>query len=67
LDEFPLSRGQFVQANIFEALGIGDQDMEASVEITVVSGGPVAAYASEIDNHTQDPILVPAMPMESPQ
>ena len=62
-----LAPSQFLQQNIFDALGIGDMDGEVSVEIGVVSGGPVAAYASEIDNRTQDPILIPAVPMESPQ
>ena len=35
--------------------------MDGSVRIEVLSGGPVAAYASVIDNGTQDPILVPAV------
>jgi hypothetical protein len=64
LSEWWLAPGQFLQANLFEALGIGDLDGWASVEISVTSGGPVAAYASEIDNRTQDPILIPAIPME---
>ena len=62
-----LAPAQFLQENIFDVLGIGDMDGAASVEIGVVSGGPVAAYASEIDNRTQDPILIPAVTMESPQ
>ena len=34
--------------------------VSGSVEIEVASGGPVAVYASIIDNRTQDPIMVPA-------
>ena len=54
-----------MQYNIFQALGI-DEEMHASIEVHVVSGGPVAVYASEIDNRTQDPILVPAVVPASP-
>ena len=53
--------GEFTQSNLFNTLGPGVMTMEASIEVTVISGGPVAIYASEIDNLTQDPILVPAM------
>jgi len=63
ISDFPLQPAQFLQSNVFAALSIGDMDMEASLEIRVQQGGPVAAYASEIDNRTQDPILVPAVPM----
>jgi hypothetical protein len=63
LPEFWIAPGKYIQANIFQVLGV-DVDMSASIELRVVSGGPVAAYASEIDNRTQDPILVPAVPVE---
>jgi hypothetical protein len=64
LPEFSMWPGQFLQQNIFQTLGQGDVEMNGSIEIHVLSGGPVAAYASEIDNRTQDPILIPAVPME---
>jgi len=65
--EYWIPPGKFVQHNIFQALGLDDQEIHASIEVHVVSGGPVAVYASEIDNRTQDPILVPAMTPESMQ
>jgi hypothetical protein len=40
--------------------------MDGTVEIRVLSGGPVAAYASQIDNRTQDPILIPAIGLDVP-
>ncbi len=66
LPEYWIPPSKFVQYNIFEALGIGDMEVHASIELHVVSGGPVAVYASEIDNRTQDPILVPAVVAASP-
>jgi hypothetical protein len=60
LPSYWIPAGKFIQYNIFQALGI-DEDVQASIEVQVVSGGPVAVYASEIDNRTQDPILVPAV------
>jgi hypothetical protein len=66
LSEYWIPPAKFLQYNIFQALGI-DEEMHASIEVHVVSGGPVAVYASEIDNRTQDPILVPAMVPESMQ
>ena len=50
-----------VQGNVFDIAFLGNEDMNGSVRIEVLSGGPVAAYASVIDNGTQDPILVPAV------
>jgi PKD repeat protein len=65
LSDYWIPPAKFVQYNIFQALGI-DEEMHASIEVHVVSGGPVAVYASEIDNRTQDPILVPAVVAASP-
>ncbi len=65
LSEYWIPPAKFVQYNIFQALGI-DLEMHTSIEVHVVSGGPVAGYASEIDNRTQDPILVPAVVPASP-
>ena len=53
--------GVMMQSNIFESAFIGGLDMDGSIEIKVLSGGPVAAYASVVDNRTQDPILIPAV------
>ena len=53
--------GVLVQENVFEFAFLGNVDMVGSVEIEVLSGGPIAAYASQIDNRTQDPILIPAV------
>ena len=50
-----------VQGNVFDFTHIANVDMDGSVEIKVLWGGPVAAYASVIDNRTQDPILIPAV------
>jgi hypothetical protein len=49
-----------LQDNVFNVAYLGNVDMQGSIEIEVVSGGPVAAYASIVDNQTQDPILIPA-------
>jgi PKD repeat protein len=64
LTGYELTADQFTQFALSQALGLGDDEVQGSLELRVVSGGPVAAYASVIDNHTQDPILVPAQPME---
>ncbi len=58
---YPLEPGQFVQFDVFKAVQLGAFDMDASIEIKVLSGGPVAAYASSIDNRTGDPIFIPAL------
>jgi hypothetical protein len=57
-----LEPGQFKQFNLADRLNLPAVDMDASVVIEVLSGGGVAAYASTIDNRTQDPILIPAVP-----
>jgi len=59
---YPLDAEQFVQFDLFGAVGLGEVDLYASVEFNVVAGGPVAAYASVVDNQTGDPILIPAEP-----
>jgi PKD repeat protein len=56
---YNLSPGQLVQRNLLLDLGLADQELEGSLQLEVVDGGPVAAYASVIDNQTQDPILIP--------
>ena len=59
---YSLPANSSTQFNQLDALGIGGVDMVGSVIIEVVSGGPVGAYLSVIDNRTQDPVLVPAVP-----
>lgn len=53
---------QLLQFNVATRFSLGDVDFEGTVAIEVLSGGPVAAYASVVDNRTQDPILIPAVP-----
>jgi hypothetical protein len=57
---FPLGAGAARQFDLFEAVGLAGLGIEGTVEVVPGSGGPVAAYASIVDNGTQDPILVPA-------
>jgi hypothetical protein len=52
------------QTNLFDLLEIGDHDLCGTARVRVEGGGPVAAYASIIDNRTQDPIMVPALVSE---
>jgi len=52
------------QTNLFELLEIGEFDLCGTARVKVEAGGPVAAYASIIDNRTQDPIMVPAIVAE---
>ncbi len=59
---YTLEPAQFVQFNPFSAAGLGsDFSAYGSIEVSVTQGGPVAAYASVVDNGTQDPILIPAL------
>jgi hypothetical protein len=57
---FSVPPGVLLQENVFEAAYLANTDMDGSIEIEVISGGPIAAYASVVDNQTQDPILIPA-------
>ena len=62
---YTLEPDQFVQFDPFAAVGLGSGlDAYGSIEVRVEEGGPVAAYASVVDNGTQDPILIPALPVE---
>jgi len=75
LPEYYLEPGQFSQFNISDHLHLGNGDylltLEVNVilgngdylltlEVNVIAGGPVGVYVSEIDNRTQDPVLIPA-------
>jgi len=57
-----LPPGGSAQFNLFQALGLDGVDRLGSLVVEVRSGGPVVAYASVVDNRTQDPVLVPASP-----
>jgi Viral BACON domain len=64
LATIPVSLGpaQHTQSNLLAANGINDL-ADGRVEVEVVSGnGKVTAYVSEIDNKTNDPLLVNAVP-----
>jgi Viral BACON domain len=52
-----LDAGQYVQNNYFAANGLTFDDGRVEVEVTS-STGRVTAYASTIDNRTNDPLLV---------
>ncbi len=57
-----LEAGQLNQFNLANRLGLQGVDLRGTVMIENLSGLAVAGYASVIDNRTQDPILVPAVP-----
>ncbi len=54
--------GVLRQFDLAKKFGVGDITGTASVKIEVTEGGGVAAYATEIDNRTQDSIYIPAQP-----
>jgi hypothetical protein len=58
---FNVGPGVFIQENVFQFAYLANVTMDGSIEVKVLSGGPVAAYASVVDNRTQDPILIPAV------
>lgn len=49
------------QFNLAPKLALSGADVDGTVMVEVLNGGPVAAYASIVDNRTQDPVLIPAM------
>ena len=57
-----LAGGELSQFNLATRLGLGGIDLVGTVIIEHISGAPAVAYASVIDNKTQDPILIPAAP-----
>ncbi|MEN8165272.1 MAG: hypothetical protein ABFS37_14170, partial [Acidobacteriota bacterium] len=57
-----LAAGELSQFNLATRLGLGGLDLQGTVILEHISGAPVIAYASVIDNRTQDPILIPAVP-----
>ncbi len=56
-----LAANEMYQSNLFDLMELGDHDLCGTARVKVEAGGPVAAYASIIDNRTQDPIMVPAL------
>jgi hypothetical protein len=59
--ESQIAPGKLWQFDIFKKLGLRDVTMTGSIKVEVTSGGGVAAYATEIDNRTQDSIFIPAL------
>ena len=57
-----LAPGELRQFNLATRLGLGGIALKGTVILEHLSGAPVVAYASVIDNRTQDPILIPAAP-----
>jgi len=53
--------GKLQQFDLFKKLGLAEVDIDGSVEVKVLQGGPMGVYASVVDNRTQDPVLIPAI------
>jgi formylglycine-generating enzyme required for sulfatase activity len=62
--ETTIAPGKLRQFNVFDRLGLGNQNMFGSLRVDVVTGGALAAYATEIDNKTQDSIFITAQRAE---
>ena len=60
IPSYPIGAKQSVQFNIYQAFGMQSQTT-GTLKLEVVSGGPVVAYGSVVDNRTQDPTFVPAL------
>ena len=58
-----IAPGVLRQFDVAKKFGVGNVTGTASVKIEVTEGGGVAAYATEIDNRTQDSIYIPAQRM----
>jgi formylglycine-generating enzyme required for sulfatase activity len=58
--ETTIAPGKLRQFNVFDKLGLGNQEMHGSLRVDVIKGGAVAVYATEIDNRTQDSIFITA-------
>jgi hypothetical protein len=58
--EMNIAPGVLRQFDIAKKFGVSDVTGAASLRIEVTTGGGVAAYATEIDNRTQDSIYIPA-------
>jgi hypothetical protein len=58
--ELMIAPGVLRQFDLAKFFGVEDVTGSASLRIEVTEGGGVAAYATEIDNRTQDAIFIPA-------
>ena len=58
--ELMVAPGVLRQFDLAERFGVGDVTGTASLKVEVTEGGGLAAYATEIDNRTQDSIFIPA-------
>ena len=58
--EMMIAPGVLRQFDVAKKFGVSDVTGVASLKIEVFEGGGVAAYATEIDNRTQDSIYIPA-------
>ena len=55
-----IAPGVLRQFDVAKKFGVGSVTASGSLKIEVTEGGGVAAYATEIDNRTQDSIYIPA-------
>ena len=58
--EMMIAPGVLRQFDVAKKFGVGGVTASGSLKIEVTEGGGVAAYATEIDNRTQDAIFIPA-------
>ena len=58
--DWSIPPGVLQQFDVFRKFGLRKETMTGTIQIDVLSGGGVAAYATEIDNRTQDSIYIPA-------
>ncbi len=58
--EMMIAPGVLRQFDLAKKFGVDENTGTASLKIEVTEGGGVAAYATEIDNRTQDSIYIPA-------
>jgi len=62
LEQLWIRPDQLVQFSLASRLDLDGVDLRGSVVVRNLSGGAIAAYASVVDNVTQDPVLIPAIP-----
>ena len=60
--ELDIAPGVLRNFDLATKFGVEGVTGAASLKVEVVSGGAVAAYATEVDNRTNDSIFVPAQP-----
>ncbi len=57
-----LEPARLIQFNLSDRMHLGGSAVRGTVVVEHLSGASVVAYASIVDNRTQDPILIPASP-----